>query len=64
MFFHNGGKYDVHLFINKLIVTAKEHKLRLNILPKDEQTYFSVDIGCIKIIDSIGFLQGSLEDAA
>ena len=64
MFFHNGGKYDIHLFFTKLITICKEKKIYFNILPCDEQTYFSVQIGCIKILDSIRFLPKSLEDLA
>ena len=62
MFFHNGGKYDIHLFFTKLICRCKEKHIYVNILPRDEQTYFTIQVGCIKILDTIRFLPSSLED--
>ena len=51
LYFYNGSKYDIHLFIKELAIT----KLKMKALAKTEEEFFSLDIGCIRILDAFRF---------
>ena len=50
LYFYNEAKYDNHLFFISLLKKCKETNIKHKILAKDEQTYFSLQIGCIRCI--------------
>ena len=58
--FHNFSNYDCHVFFKKL-VDKKNDKVNFDIIPKTDEEYISVTYGCIRYIDSYGFLSSSLD---
>ena len=58
--FHNFSNYDCHMFFKRL-VNLKKGKVNFKIIPKTNEEYFAVKIGCIRFIDSYRFLSESLD---
>ena len=58
--FHNFSNYHCHMFFKKL-VDKKNDKVKLDIKPKTNEEYISVNYGCIRFIDSYRFLSSSLD---
>ena len=61
MFFHNFSGYDCHLPFEQLITSAYNLKLPINIIPKSLENYVSVQVGCLRFLDSYRFLSSSLQ---
>ena len=55
LYFYNGSKYDFHLIVKDLFSSETLQKLRINILCKTEEEYFSMQFGCIRILDAFRF---------
>ena len=53
--FHNFNNYDCQMFFKRL-VDLKEDKVEFKIIPKTNEEYIAVKYGCIRFIDSYGFL--------
>ena len=60
-FFHNFSGYDCHLIFEQLITSAYNLKLPVIIIPKSLENYVSVQVGCLKFLDSNRFLSSSLQ---
>jgi hypothetical protein len=60
IYFHNLSKYDLHLFIKEL---AKQNK-PLKPIPVNDETYISLQYGCIRFTDSLRLFQKSLNDVS
>ena len=58
MYAYNSSNYDNHLFTTKL---AK--RIRLKVLIKTDENYFSIDMGHAKALDKIRFLHPLSLDA-
>ena len=56
--FHNFSNYDCHLFF-KTLIDKKPDNIKLNIIPKTNEEYISVNYGCLRFVDSYRFLQES-----
>ena len=57
---HNFSNYDCHMLFRNL-VDEKNHKVKLDIIPKTNEEYISVTYGCIRFIYSYRFLSSSLD---
>ena len=62
IFFHNLEGYDSHIFINKLINSKKDEKI--HIIPHTNEKFMSFNYGKLKFLDSLKFLQHSLDECA
>ena len=60
IFFHNFSGYDCHLVFELLL--TKAFKLDIKILPKSMENYVSVQVGCLRFLDSYRFLSSSLDE--
>ena len=58
--FHNISNCDCYIFFKKL-VDKKSDKVKLDIISKTNEEYFSLTYGCIRFIDSYRFLSSSLD---
>ena len=58
--FQSFSNYDCHMFF-KIIIDKKNDKVKLDIIPKTNDEYILVTIGCIKFIDKYRFLSDSLD---
>ena len=54
-YFYNGSKYDFHLMMKDLISSEKLQQQQINVLCKTEEEYFSMQLGCIRILDAFRF---------
>ena len=61
IFFHNFSGYDCHLIFEELLTSAYNLKLPINIIPKSMENYVSVQVGCLRFLDSYRFLSSSLQ---
>ena len=61
IFFHNFSGYDCHLILEELLTQAYNLKLAINIIPKSLENYVSVQVGCLRLLDSYRFLSSSLQ---
>ena len=61
MFFHNFSGYDCHLIFEQLITSAYNRKLPLNIIPKSLENYVSVQVRCLRFLDSYRFLSSDIQ---
>ena len=61
IFFHNFSGYDCHLIFEELLTSAYDLKLPINIIPKSMENYVSVQVGCLRFLDSYRFLSSSLD---
>ena len=60
--FHNFSSYNCYLFIKKLF-DKKKNKVNFIIIPKTNEEYNLVRLGCIRFIDSYQFLYSSLDSS-
>ena len=61
IYFHNFSGYDCHLIFEELLTSAYNLKLPINIIPKSMENYVSVQVGCLRFLDSYRFLSSSLQ---
>ena len=61
IFFHNFSGYDSHLIFEELLTQAYNLKLAINIIPKSLENYVSVQVCCLRFLDSYRFLSSSLD---
>ena len=61
IFFHNFSGYDCHLIFEELSTQAYNLKLAKKIIPKSLENYVSVQVGCLRFLDSYRFLSSSLQ---
>ena len=59
--FHNFSGYDCHLIFEELLIQAFEKGYEPKIIPKSMENYVSVQIGCLRFLDSYRFLSSSLD---
>ena len=62
MFFHNSSGYDCHLIFEELLTEAYNQKYNPTIISKSLENYVSVQVGCLRFLDSYRFLPSSLDE--
>ena len=60
MFLYFSG-YDCHLIFQELLIQAFEKGYEPKIIPKSLENYVSVQVGCLRFLDSYRFLSSSLD---
>ena len=60
IFFHNFSGYDCHLIFKELLTEAYNQNYNPTIIPKSLENYVSVQVGCLRFLDSYRFLSSSL----
>ena len=61
IFFRNFSGYDCHLIFQELLIQAFKNGYEPKIIPKSMENYVSVQIGCLRFLDSYRFLSSSLD---
>ena len=61
IFFHNFSGYDCHLIFEELLKQAYKMGCEPKIIPKSMENYVSVQVGCLRFLDSYRFLSSSLQ---
>ena len=61
IFFHNFSGYDCHLIFEELLTEAYNQNYNPTIIPKSLKNYVSVQVGCLRFLDSYRFLSSSLD---
>ena len=61
IFFHNISGYDCHLIFQELLIQVFEKGYESKIIPKSLENYVSVQVGCLRFLDSYRFLSSSLD---
>ena len=61
IFFHNFSGYDCHLIFEELLTEAYNQNYNPTIVPKSLENYVSVQVGCLRFLDSYRFLSSSLD---
>ena len=61
IFFHNFSGYDCHLIFEELLIQAFEKGYEPKIIPKSMENYVSIQVGCLRFLDSYRFLSSSLD---
>ena len=61
IFFHNFSGYDCHFIFEELLTEAYNQNYNPTIIPKSLETYVSVQVGCLRFLDSYRFLSSSLD---
>ena len=61
IFFHNIFGYDCHLIFEGLLAEAYNQNYNPTIIPKSLENYVSVQVGCLRFLDSYRFLSSSLD---
>ena len=61
IFFHNFSGYDCHLIFQELLIQAFEKGYEPKIIPKSIENYVSIQVGCLRFLDSYRFLSSSLD---
>ena len=61
IFFHNFSGYDCHLIFEELLIEAYNQNYNPTIIPKSLENYVSVQVGCLRFLDSYRFLSSSLD---
>ena len=61
IFFHNFSGYDCHLIFQELLIQAFEKGYEPKIIPKSLENYVSVQVGCLRFLDSYRLLSSSLD---
>ena len=61
IFFHNFFGYDCHLIFQELLIQAFEKGYEPKIIPKSMENYVSIQVGCLRFLDSYRFLSSSLD---
>ena len=59
--FHDFSGYDCHLIFEKLLTEAYNQNYNPTIIPKSLENYVSVQVGCLRFLDSYRFLSSSLD---
>ena len=63
IYFYNRSKFDVHLIFEKLVEGFIARGITPRILPKSQEEYITIQVGCLKIMDAYRFLApASLEN--
>ena len=61
IFFHNFSGYDCHLIFEELLTQAYKTGCEPKIIPKSMENFVSVEVGCLRFLDSYRFLNSSLD---
>ena len=61
IFFHNFSGYDCHLIFEELLTEAYNQNYNPTIIPKSLENYVSVQVGCLRFLDSYRFLSSGLD---
>ena len=61
IFFHNFSGYDCHLIFEELLTEAYNQNYNPTIISKSLENYVSVQVGCLRFLDSYRFLSSSLD---
>ena len=61
IFFHNFSGYDCHLIFQELLLQAFEKGYEPKMIPKSMENYVSIQVGCLRFLDSYRFLSSSLD---
>ena len=61
IFFHNFSGYDCHLIFQELLIQAFEKGYEPKIISKSMENYVSIQVGCLRLLDSYRFLSSSLD---
>ena len=61
IFFHNFSGYGCHLIFQELLIQAFEKGYEPKIIPKSMENYVSIQVGCLRFLDSYRFLSSSLD---
>ena len=61
IFFHNFSGYDCHLIFEELLTQAYKMGCEPKIIPKSMENYVSVEVGCLRFLDSYRFLSTNLD---
>ena len=61
IFFHNFSGYGCHLIFEELLTEAYNQNYNPTIIPKSLENYVSVQVCCLKFLDSYRFLSSSLD---
>ena len=61
IFFHKFSGYDCHLIFEELLTEAYNQNYNPTIIPKSLENYVSVQVGCLRFLDSYRFLSSSLD---
>ena len=64
IFFHNFSGYDCHLIFEELLTEAYNQNYNPTIIPKSLENYVSVQVGCLRFLDSYRFLSSNLDKLA
>ena len=59
--FHNFSGYDCHLIFQQLLIQAFEKGYEPKTIPKSMENYVSIQVGCLRFLDSYRFLSSSLD---
>ena len=61
IFFHNFSGNDCHLIFEELLTQAYKIGCEPKIIPKSMENYVSVEVGCLRFLDSYRFLNSGLD---
>ena len=61
IFAHNFSGYDCHLIFEELLTEAYNQNYNPTIIPKSLENYVSVQVACLRFLDSYRFLSSSLD---
>ena len=61
IFFHNFSGYDCHLIFEELLTQKYKMGCEPKLIPKSMENYVSVEVGCLRFLDSYRFLNSSLD---
>ena len=61
IFFHNFSGYDCHLIFQELLIQVFEKGYEPKIIPKSMENYVSIQVACLRLLDSYRFLSSSLD---
>ena len=62
IFFHNVSGYDCHLVFEQLLTESFNQNYNPTIISKSLENYVSVQVGCLRFLDSYRFLSSSLQE--
>ena len=62
IFFHNFCDYDCHLKFEELLTEAYNQNYNPTIIPKSLENYVSVQVGCLRFLDSYRFLSSGSDE--
>ena len=61
IFFHIFSGYDCRLIFEEFLTQAYKLRYEPNVIPKSMENYVSVQVGCLRFLDSYRFLNSSLD---